>query len=267
MQKLGQHFLKNKSALRLMVDALDLKPDETAIEIGPGHGELTDIVRDRGQGTWIRAIEKDRILAERLKEKFKNDSRIEIIPGDILEILDPFLSTPNRAPFKLVGNIPYYITGHLLRIISEFENKPARCVFTIQKEVAERIIATPPHMNRLAASVQFWAEPKILKVLPAADFNPPPKVESAIIRLETRERGRGSGDEGAGTRDRGRYYAAVRTLFAQPRKTILNNLRAGDGKESGEEKVFKLQKLGIDPGARPQDLAIENIIAIANALF
>src|SRR6185369_6737037 len=204
MQKLGQHFLKNKSALRLIAEALDLKSDDTVIEIGPGHGELTDVAAD---ATWV-AIEKDGELVKKLKEKFENETRVEIIEGDALKILAEVTTRFSGATYKIAGNIPYYITGHLLRVISELEEKPTRCVFTIQKEVAERIIAAPPHMNRLAASVQVWAKPKILKMLPAEDFSPPPKVDSAIIELVTRTVDGG----GAGANEK--YYAAVRMIFA-----------------------------------------------------
>ncbi|MDE2019651.1 MAG: ribosomal RNA small subunit methyltransferase A [Patescibacteria group bacterium] len=264
MQKLGQHFLKNKAALRLIIEALDLKPQEIVIEIGPGHGELTEEgERKMENGEWI-AIEKDHALAEALKKQSKTNGCVKIIESDALKFLKDGPSSILRTPysFKLAGNIPYYITGHLLRILSELEHKPELCVFTIQKEVAERIIAKPPHMNRLAASVQFWAEPKILKILPAEDFSPPPKVESAIIKLANGGR-RAEGGE--------KYYATVRTLFAQPRKTILNNLTSAK-KESGPQLKSRdyitkfLEALKIDPSARPQDLQIADIVSISEAL-
>ncbi len=276
MQKLGQHFLKNKPALKLIVKALELKPGETVIEIGPGHGELTEEIRRESGGGRIIAIEKDERLAKELQKKREGEKNLEIVHGDALKFLKsfpaPFSLLP--TPFKLVGNIPYCITGHLLRTISELEQKPERCVFTIQKEVAERIVAKPPRMNRLAASVQFWAEPKILKILPAKDFIPPPKVDSAIVRFNTLY-------PIPNTPDPKKYYAAVRAIFAQPRKTILNNLSSvilitAKNPDCRQERIPRqvrddiikeLEKIGVKPNARPQDLNMGDIIALATALF
>jgi 16S rRNA (adenine1518-N6/adenine1519-N6)-dimethyltransferase len=185
-QRLGQHFLKNTSALRLIVKTLNPQDDETVIEIGPGHGELTEFLQIANRKSQMVLIEKDKNLYGALKEKFKDDSRITITEGDALEQLSLIvaqLSNSSVANYNIVGNIPYYITGHLFRVISELDHSPKRCVFTIQKEVAERICAEPPKMNRLAASVQYWATPSIVKILPASDFNPKPKVASAIIVL------------------------------------------------------------------------------------
>ena len=171
MAKLGQHFLKNKTKLRKIVEALELKDGDVVIEIGPGHGELTDELRSANHKLKIIAIEKDEELAESLKEKFKNNKNIKIIEGDALKLLpqltddqrltiyDKRLTTDN---YKIAGNIPYYITGYLFRILGELENKPSLIVLLIQKEVAERVCARPPKMSLLAASVQFWAEPKII---------------------------------------------------------------------------------------------------------
>jgi 16S rRNA (adenine1518-N6/adenine1519-N6)-dimethyltransferase len=147
-------------------------------------------------------------------------------------------------------------------MIGELKNQPKVTIIMIQEEVAERICAQPPKMNRLAASIQYWAKPKIIARAPKTDFSPPPEVDSAVIKLETlEETGRTSN-----------YYEVMRAIFAQPRKTILNNLgdanlgsSVGDTKETKANIILKLQKLGIDPGSRPQNLTIENIRAIAEA--
>ncbi len=199
---------------------------------------------------------------------------------------------------KIVGNIPYYITGHLLRIISELDCAPDLCVFLIQEEVAERIAAQPPRMNRLAASIQFWARPEIILHVPREDFAPPPNVDSAVIRLsrktdvapvgateheeETggsrspRRQPRASGQSHAS--DSRLYYATVRALFAQPRKTISNNIRAAimisgksDRRTPKETSAAALRdaiidrfaSIGIDSSLRPQNLTVEDIHAIA----
>jgi 16S rRNA (adenine1518-N6/adenine1519-N6)-dimethyltransferase len=258
MRKLGQHFLKNKSVLRLISESLKLTPDDVVIEIGSGHGELTEFLATTAVKKII-AIEKDGNLCRLLIKKFQGDGRIMIIEGDALKILPGIMSDSQSAidNYKIAGNIPYYITGHLFRIIGELKHKPKRCSFTIQKEVAERICAEPPRMNRLAASVQFWAGAKIIKVLPASDFSPPPKVSSAIIFLDVIERAKV---------DANNYYAAVRALFAQPRKTLLNNLAEATGQKR-DVVAEKLSAIGIIPNNRPQNLSLRDIEAISKRFF
>lgn len=258
MRKLGQHFLKNKSALRLIAESLDLAAQDIIIEIGPGHGELTEFLAAANVKKII-AIEKDGDLFESLKKKFRGDDRVDIVPGDALTMLPTVIQNYKFKilNYKIAGNIPYYITGHLFRVVSELEHKPERCAFTIQKEVAERICSVPPRMNRLAASVQFWASAKIVKVLPPGDFSPPPKVSSAIIALETVRQDHV---------EAGHYYAAVRALFAQPRKTLVNNIAKATGQKGGAV-AEKLSSIGMIPGDRPQNLSVSDIVAIAKAFF
>jgi 16S rRNA (adenine1518-N6/adenine1519-N6)-dimethyltransferase len=271
---LGQHFLKNRSVAQKMIEALGLARGDTVFEIGAGHGELTVPLVEAVQkiGGTIFAIEKDVSLAENLKIRLSGAGvdGVQIISGDALEFLKSRFAAGNSSaasnePYKLVGNIPYYLTGHLLRTAGELDPLPARCVFTVQKEVAERIVAKPPKMNRLAASIQFWAEPKVIVSVPKESFFPAPTVDSAIIMLETKQQPKS---------DAARYYETMRTLFAQPRKTVLNNLSArkwegtGAGTRMQKEKIAgALQKIGISPLLRPQNLTIENISAIAEAFF
>lgn len=275
MKKLGQHFLTNKIKLQEIVEALDLKAGDTVIEIGPGHGELTEEFRIQNLGFRIIAIEKDKELIRHLEKKFVQDKNIEIIEGDALKILPKLIDsilrtsdvpsiennnfrTSDVQKLKIVGNIPFYITGYLLRILGELENKPSLIVLTVQKEVAERICVKPPRMNLLAASVQFWAEPEIADYIPKTDFNPQPKVDSAIIKLRIRNYELGIMDN---------YYRLIKTLFKQPRKTILNNLASSDKNQKTKEEIVKiLEELKINPGDRPQDLNIEQIKKIAGQL-
>ncbi len=188
--RLGQHFLKNKSAIKRIVAGLDFYPGDTILEIGAGHGELTTELRVTNSELKIIAAEKDGELVNLLRVKFAQDKNMEIIEGDILKILPDIAGALGRKieNYKIVGNIPYYITGKLLRIVGELENKPSICVLTLQKEVAERIAAAPPKMNRLAASIQFWAKPEILERLSRKDFEPAPEVESAILKLATSDK-------------------------------------------------------------------------------
>jgi len=285
---LGQNFLTNKSKLRKIADALDLKKGETIVEIGPGHGELTEQIIGKldnlGIGKYkIILIEKDSRLIGDLKNKFQKNKNIEVVEGDALKVLKKPISQLSNSPiakYKIVGNIPYYITGHLLRIISELKSKPEIVVLLIQKEVAQRIALRPAlrrglrqgeqaqgkqNMNLLAASVQFWAEPKIIDYVSKRDFKPAPKVDSAIIKLQTTGYKLQTNSK--------KYYEFIRILFKQPRKTILNNLFNADLcgfkrglKRINSKKEFikeKLIGLGINPIDRPQTLNIERIIELS----
>ena len=252
---LGQHFLENDEATMKIVREIDAQAGETILEIGPGHGALTIPLSEAAQkaGAKIVAVEKDQKLAEALQlvASRGNMTHLEVIQGDILE----FLQNPSLYIDKIAGNIPYYLTGKLLRIIGEMEAKPSRVILMIQKEVAERICAEPPRMNRLAASVQFWSKPKIIARIPRTDFSPPPEVDSAVIMLESIKDKEKDADGSL------LYYAAVRGLFAQPRKMIINNLEGGG--TDRKEALAVLEKLDIDPKSRPQDLSIEQIRKIA----
>ncbi|MBI3638158.1 ribosomal RNA small subunit methyltransferase A [Candidatus Wolfebacteria bacterium] len=261
-KRLGQHFLTSGKKLRKIVESLDLKSGDIIIEIGPGHGELTKELRIEDLGFRIIAIEKDERLAENLRSKI-HDLRlknIKIITGDALKIIPKLtqFSILNSKSYKLVGNIPYYITGQLLRILGEIENKPSLIVLMIQKEVAERICAEPPKMNLLAASVQFWAKPEIISYVSKKYFRPAPKVDSAIIKLT-------ANSLQPTAKEAENYYKFIKILFKQPRKTILNNLIEANKREylrektQKEEVVKKIQKLKINPTRRPQNLSLEQI--------
>lgn len=260
-EKLGQHFLRNKAAIKKIVQALNLQSGDTIIEIGSGHGELTQEIKNQRLKIKIIGIEKDKKLAEALRNKLGNEAKVLI--GDALKIL-PLIATRNlkTTNYKVAGNIPYYITGKLLRILSELKNKPALCVFMFQKEVAERIAAKSPKMNRLAAITQFWAKPEIIAQVPKENFSPQPKVDSAVVKLIIKSQMSNINEKN--------YYDTTRILFQQPRKTILNNLvsktkpQASNAKK--EEIADKLNKIGINPADRPQNLNIEDIIKISKIL-
>jgi 16S rRNA (adenine1518-N6/adenine1519-N6)-dimethyltransferase len=266
MKKLGQHFLKNTAVLEKIVGALALADGDRVIEIGPGHGELTvPLARAaRGKRCEIFCIEKDHaligeltMLAAQENSAAHDDPHINIVEGDALKLLPKIILPIEGQSYKIIGNIPYYITGKLLRTVSELEHKPERTVLLLQKEVAERICAAPPAMNRLAASVQFWADAEIIAQVPRKDFSPAPEVDSAVIVLKSKNDKRLPIDSAL-------YYRAVRGIFAQPRKTLLNNLSAMATKGISKDQIVEqLRKIGIDPAARPQDLGVNQIIAIA----
>ncbi len=263
-KRLGQHFLSDPKIAAQIIGALAIKKNDVIIEIGPGGGFLTkELVKHPVK---VIAVEKDERLAENLRQwaAAAGIKNLEIVNGDALkEIKNQILKIKN-APLNLIdnlkiaGNIPYYITGKLLRIIGDLENKPALAVLTVQKEVAERICARPPKMNLLAAAVQFWAAPKIIGVIPAKHFHPVPKVDSAVIALITRA-------EPMTAQEKECYYKFIKAAFAQPRKTLLNNLAAGLKIDKARAAEI-LKKSGLLPSVRPQDINLKTATGLSRVL-
>lgn len=268
-QKLGQHFLKDKEKLGAIASAIHIEENDTIIEIGPGHGELTSFLADRVKNlkhARIFLLERDTTLIPGLRAKFASliaEGRLHIIEGDALVELPKLVESKkiSARPYKLVGNIPYYITGFLFRVIEGLKEKPSHCVFTIQKEVAERVTAEAPEMNMLAASVQYFADVEMVMTLPKKLFSPPPKVDSAVIRLVTHETDDVTPPEF--------YYPLIKALFKQPRKTILNNLKTLPvfSKLSGVEQEKLFADLGVPSTARPQHMHINAIKQLAFVLY
>jgi len=240
--------------LKRMAGLLESAPGETLIEIGPGHGELTRFILEAAPGdSRLIAVEKDPKLAQELRDRLP-DPRLTIIEGDARRLLPTIFMDHSASAMKLAGNIPYYLSGYLFRLLGESPVKPILSVLTVQKEVAERLAARPPKMNRLAGSVQFWSVPKIITIIKSAEFNPPPGVDSAVVLLATK----------SGVGDGARYFKTLRRLFAQPRKTLLNNLSAGFGAPAKTALAERLSTAGFDPSSRPQNLAIEDIEKISS---
>ncbi len=285
MRRLGQHFMKNETVIGKIVAALELSAGDTILEIGPGHGELTLPLAGKcaAHGGRVIAVERDEALAAALATRVKEAGfadRVEIVADDILSFLKTHMrgAAPRPAFNKITGNIPYYLTGHLLREIGELDPRPALAVLMVQKEVAERTAAHPPRMNRLAASVQYWADATTLFSVNKEDFSPAPKVDSAVMRLARKGAPTAEGGDKARAFSLS-YYAALRALFAQPRKTLLNNIAAAGGERTGGaasataapvtrgEISAGLSKLGLDPSLRPQNLSVDDVAGIGREFF
>src|SRR3989338_7249467 len=177
-KSLGQNFLKDHKVLERIAEVLGVKKSDTVVEIGPGHGELTRRILKYSPKKLI-AIEKDGELIDAFLEELVNaHPNLQIIQSDALKEIPQV-----DYPYKLVGNIPYYITGHLLRTLQEVSRKPSIIVLTLQKEVANRLCSEPPKMNFLADTVQFWAKPEIVRYISKKSFNPSPKVDSAVVKI------------------------------------------------------------------------------------
>lgn len=262
-ERLGQHFLKNKSIAAKTIEALNLRAGETVIEIGPGEGALTLPLAEacRKIGCKIIAIETDHELVNKL-ESLKVEG-LEIVEGDALKVLPDAITRYSllTTNYKLVGNIPYYITGQILRTIGDLEKKPAISVLMVQKEVAERVSANPPKMNLLAAAVQIWAEASIIARLKPKDFDPPPKVDSAVIKLVTKNDSLIANNQSLVAS----YYRLIKLIFKQPRKTALNNL--SDGLAIDKTKALELMKsIGLIGTERPQNFSLDQLLKLSRLI-
>ena len=248
-KSLGQHFLTDPNILAAIVAAAELPPDAVVIEVGPGPGTLTAaLIPVAGR---IAAIELDKQLASMLAELYAAWPEVHIIQGDALSIApqDILEQTGGSSPYFVLGNIPYYITSPLLRHFLESEPPPERMVFTLQLEVARRITARPPHMNLLAVSVQTYAHPTIVRRLPPGAFSPPPKVHSAVLRLDTLPQPLVSPAQ------RQDFFRVVKAGFGQKRKTLRNSLAAGlNLPPKTIETIFRAASL--NPQQRAQELDI-----------
>ena len=224
---LGQNFLIDKNVLQKVIDSADIKPNDVILEVGPGIGTLTQELAKFAEK--VIAVEKDKKMIEILAETLKNYKNIEIIHGDILKINSTNYKLPTTN-YKLVANIPYYLTSPLIRKFLESENPPSEMILMLQKEVAQRICSKPPKMSLLAVSVQFYAEPKIISYVSKNCFWPAPKIDSAIIKI-TPYRFR----ESVKTKTEN-FFNIAKAGFSQPRKQLAGNLA----------KSLKIEKVKIN---------------------
>lgn len=251
-KSLGQHWLTDVSALDAICDAADIKAGEIVLEIGPGTGTLTDRLIERGAE--VVALEFDRELIRDLRKKYQNIPSVAIQEGDIRTY--DFGTLPNG--YKIVANIPYYLTSQLIRLISESSNPPQTAVLLIQKEVAERVAAGQGSMSLLSVSAQFYWNVTLGREVPAHLFTPPPKVDSQVLILTRRAKPRFDVDEKL-------FFQMVKAGFAARRKTLLNSLAGGLRREKADIEAV-LKSAAIDPGLRAQALSLEDWYRLYQAL-
>lgn len=237
---LGQHFLQNPSVLRSIVVAAKLEPGDTVLEIGPGTGTLT--VELLSHVKKLIAVEKDPELCTLLKNKFAGRKNFTLICTDILQF-NPNLYFLFSDHYVIVANIPYGITGRIFRLMFGTWPRPSRAVLMVQKEVALRVTAMPPKSNRLAAIVQYFSNPRIIRIVPRSAFSPEPEVDSAILELAAIRRPRP-------------HDAPVADLislgFSHPRKLLASNLAAKFGRDA---VLRALDRMYIPRTIRPAALA------------
>lgn len=251
-KRLGQNFLIDRAALERVLSAADLDAGDTVLEIGAGLGTLSQALARRVRR--VIAVEYDRRLEPVLRETVGHMRGLEIVMDDVLRIDLGRLIGP--GPYRVVANIPYQITSHLIRRLLEAETPPERVVLTVQREVAERILAKPGGMNLLALGVQAYGEARIEARIPAGSFLPPPRVESAVVRIDLHRPARMGPEEGRAV------FRLARAGFSQPRKK-LRNAMAGGLRSSPAEVERTLKSLGVSPDARAQELSLEDWVRLA----
>jgi 16S rRNA (adenine1518-N6/adenine1519-N6)-dimethyltransferase len=255
---LGQNFLIDEAALQRVVDAAELQPEEAVLEIGPGLGSLTRLLATHSRR--VVAVELDAALIPALHEILAGYDNVMIVQGDILA-LDPsvLMSEAGRAPgYCVVANIPYYITSALMRHLLEARQPPTKLALTVQREVAERICAEPGDLSLLALSVQVYGRPRVATRIPAGAFYPPPKVDSAVIRVDLYEQPR------IPCAQLTSFFRLAKAGFSQKRKTLRNSLAGGLGWKGSQTEAL-LRQAGIDPQRRAETLDIEEWGALSGA--
>jgi 16S rRNA (adenine1518-N6/adenine1519-N6)-dimethyltransferase len=257
---LGQHFLVDGEVLGLITLAAELTPADVIVEVGPGLGILTrELARQAG---WVIAIELDNKLAVLLKQTLASFDNVTIINEDVLKIEPRALLNQQKARFphginsyKVVANLPYYITSPVLRHFLEASAKPQIMIVMVQKEVAEAIVAKPGEMSLLSVGVQFYGEPRIISYVPAKCFFPAPEVDSAILRIDLYPQ------PAVAVTDVSSFFDLVRAGFTIPRKQIANSLAQGLELPKGEV-LSLLEKAHVVSQRRAETLTLEEWVQL-----
>ncbi len=236
----GQNFLVDKDALEGIVASAQVSSEDTVLEIGPGLGVLTDeLVKHAAQ---VVAVEADAELAELLTRRAPGNLRV--VAADALQ----YDLSQLPQGYKVVANLPYYITSPLLRFLLEAENKPASITVLVQKEVAERIVASPGQMSVLACSVQYYGKPELVRVVPATSFYPSPKVDSAVLHITLF-------GEPVFAADTKQLFRLIKAGFGEKRKMLRNSLAGGLAITSAQA-IKLIAGAGLRETARAQELSM-----------
>jgi 16S rRNA (adenine1518-N6/adenine1519-N6)-dimethyltransferase len=246
--KLGQNFLTDESIAKRIVDSANLSSKDNVLEIGPGKGILTKYLYKKAGK--VLAVEIDRGLSEKIqREKYEN---MKVIAGDVLKInLPKLIGENNFLPYKVVANLPYYITSKIIRLLLETKYPPKEMVLMVQKEVGERICAPKGKGSILSISVKFYAEPEIIFSVPRENFDPAPEVDSVVIRIKRKNN--------IPKIDTGKFFSLVRAGFCAKRKMISNNISASF--HIPKARLWEwLKSAEIEPTQRAQELSLANWI-------
>lgn len=242
-KSLGQHFLVNRRILSRIIGAADLSETDTVVEIGPGRGLLTGELSAKARR--LIAVELDRDLASALSAKYEALPHVTVICADGRDVDIETLT--GGSSYKFVANLPYYAASPIIRRFLEATHRPQILVVMVQREVAERMTAAPGHMSLLSVGIHLYGVPKIVCKVPPGAFRPPPKVSSAVVRIDVHPR------PILELESETEFFRVVRAGFSSPRKQLRNTLKQGLSLEpSQSEKI--LATAGIDPTRRPQTL-------------
>ena len=246
-KSLGQHFLIDEAILSTIIEAAELSSKDTVIEVGPGLGILTtELARHAGD---VIAVELDTQLASLLQRRLASLTNLRVINADILKVKTSQL-LGGKSRYKVVANLPYYITSPVLRYFVEASPKPSLMVMMVQKEVGEAIVAGPGKMSLLAVSLRVYSEPKIISYVPSRCFYPQPKVDSVIVRFDLLP------EPAVKVADMSGFFEVVKSGFSSPRKQLHNSLAHGLGMKPAEGASL-LEKAKIDPKRRAETLSLE----------
>lgn len=250
---LGQHWLHDRFVLDHIADCAEVTAGDTVVEVGPGLGTLTSILLSRAEK--VISIEFDEDLARKLPGQFPGKN-LEVIHQDILQY-----DTSNLpVGYKVVANVPYYITSKIIQKFMTAENKPSVVSLLIQKEVAERVAAKPGDMSILGVSAQLYADVSLGDVVPAELFTPPPKVDSQVVILRTKEIELPSGV------DERQFFRVVKAGFSAKRKKLRSSLSGGLAL-SKDEVVTLLEQAGISADDRAEELSVQQWGDLAGAYY
>jgi 16S rRNA (adenine1518-N6/adenine1519-N6)-dimethyltransferase len=256
---LGQNFLVSEGALRRIVAAADLEPGDVVLEVGPGLGTLTCLLAQQAER--VIAVELDRRLVDILSQTLADFPNVGLVQGDILEMEPggPGGLSELSSGYKAVANLPYYITSAVLRHLLTARVKPRWIVVTVQREVAQRMIASPGQMSLLSVSVQFYGRPRIVARIPAGAFYPVPKVHSAVVRIDLYD------SPPLAMADVDRFFEVVRAGFGQKRKQLRNALAHGLSLPVGTV-VEAIRRADVDEKRRAQTLSLEEWAQVTQSI-
>jgi 16S rRNA (adenine1518-N6/adenine1519-N6)-dimethyltransferase len=258
-KSLGQNFLKSKAALRAMIEAAGISAENIILEIGPGKGALTEALLE--QNVQVVAIEKDARLIGVLQEKFKEkiaNGQLQILHDDALAFDPATLLSPTNTSYKIVANIPYYITGQFFKHYLTNTKQPESIVVMVQKEVAHRIVARDNKESLLSLSIKCYGAPRTIMAVQKKYFSPAPKVDSAIIAVENISR------DFFNDINEENFFSLIKAGFSHKRKVLISNLEAIAPREK-IQSVFT--KLNISEKIRAEDLVLADWKNIAREIF
>ena len=255
-KRLGQNFLINSAIVQGIVTAAEIEAGDRVLEIGPGIGTLTQGLAEAG--AQVTAVELDKKLPAVLAETLKGYDNVKIVPGDILKT--DIRELMGQQPFKVAANLPYYITTPILMALLEQKLPITKIVTMVQKEVAERMIASPggKDYGALSVTVQYFTAPEIVLEVPPSSFLPPPAVDSVVISCRVLE------NPSVSVEDEKMFFRVVRTSFGQRRKTLFNALK-GLGLDK-EIVAAALEKTGIEPSRRGETLSLQEFAKLSDEL-